>query len=1017
MASRSSLEGDLDPARGSDRARAAAGARGREGRRPDRGALARCGRRTRARTGRVARGGVARSSACWPRRCSTSSPCCRARAKATSRSSYQAIVARARPGVEISTIGSAARGSGGRSAACSASRSRASRAKESGRSPRARATGRCAGTSPPPVSTRRSKSGGHGTVRAGRRASPRTSTGCRRTTTSTSRCSPSLVLEQHGTSFTSVDVAKAWLDYLPPGRIFTAERVACRNLLLGLLPPETATHHNPFREWIGARLRVDAYGWAAPGDPQRAARLAWEDAQRQPHRERCLRGDVHGGSARRHPRRGRPRPRPRTSACRSCPAQSRLAEAIRVARERDRRLGVDRRSALRAVRLAALGARDQQHGALVAAAMYHCTSFDEAIGDVVAGGWDTDTNGAAIGSIFGALAGAGGIDARWSAPLHDTIASSLPGFDASSIDGLRAAHASPSRVTRRPPIPGRLVRSTGRRRSSTADLDGAKIFAAPDDPAEWPAWRARLADWRAEARARLAYTGELYDRPEFAWTQRCFAVALVWLWDELLYDFESERFTPERLLDEGEREFGGFDGVVLWHAYPVIGIDERNQFDWYRDVPGLPRARRCVPRARRPRLRRLQPVGHRYAARAGRRRACGRRDRARARRGRRLPRHDEGGAEGAAPRARRDPPGLAFEGESTLPLARIDDHHLSWAQWFADSAVPGVIRARWFEQRHMLHHTRRWNRDHVDELHSSWLNGTGMLVWDVVFGVWVGWNERDRRLLRTMLDVQRRHAELLTHGEWTPLAARSDDLQVVGSRWRACGGDAVGARRTGGPNRSTASCRSTGATSGSSCRRSALPRSSRTVRSSSRRAGARPRFRRDPPSASLHPSRPPTSLPDGMVDVRRRRGRADGGLPPSRDGHVRRGALRRGVEAAAAAAARPRRGRPRPAGDGRFAIGVHEVMRRRRAAHERDARRGARPRRVGRRAAADRGRVAGGGAGRRARAARAARLELDRERAPRRPYAVRDPQGRLRPCSRRARTGTSTAATRDPNDR
>jgi len=59
-----------------------------------------------------------------------------------------------------------------------------------------------------------------------------------------------------------------------------------------------------------------------------------------------------------------------------------------------------------------------------------------------------------------------------------------------------------------------------------------------------------------------------------------------------------------------------------------------------------------------------------------------------------------------------------------------------------------------------------------------------MLVWDVVFGVWVGWNARDRGLLRTMLDVQRRHAGLLTHGEWTPLAAHSADLQVVGSRWR-----------------------------------------------------------------------------------------------------------------------------------------------------------------------------------------------------------------------------------------
>ena len=60
-----------------------------------------------------------------------------------------------------------------------------------------------------------------------------------------------------------------------------------------------------------------------------------------------------------------------------------------------------------------------------------------------------------------------------------------------------------------------------------------------------------------------------------------------------------------------------------------------------------------------------------------------------------------------------------LEGESRVSLARIDDHQLSWAQWFADSAAPGVLRARWFERRHMLHHTRRWNRDHSDELQSA----------------------------------------------------------------------------------------------------------------------------------------------------------------------------------------------------------------------------------------------------------------------------------------------------------
>jgi formylglycine-generating enzyme len=313
------------------------------------------------------------------------------------------------------------------------------------------------------------------------------------------------------------------------------------------------------------------------------------------------------------------------------------------------------------------------------------------------------------------------------------------------------------------------------------DLDTAKIIAAPDDPSEWPAWRERLAAWRTSA--RVGYGGRLYERPEFAWTKSCFSVALFWLWDELLYDFEADRFTPDRLLEEGRREFGGFDGVVLWHAYPVIGIDDRNQFDWYRDVPGLPDLVASLHSAGVRVFIDYNPwdVGTR-----------------------REPVDDPTAvasivewldADGVfldtmkeAPAELRTAldavrPGVAFEGESTLPLARIGDHHLSWAQWFADSDVPGVIRARWFEQRHMLHHTRRWNRDHSDELHSSWLNGTGMLVWEVVFGAWVGWNERDKALVRTMVDVQRRHVSLLTGGEWTPLAAHSDGLEVVGSRW------------------------------------------------------------------------------------------------------------------------------------------------------------------------------------------------------------------------------------------
>lgn len=300
-------------------------------------------------------------------------------------------------------------------------------------------------------------------------------------------------------------------------------------------------------------------------------------------------------------------------------------------------------------------------------------------------------------------------------------------------------------------------------------MDEAKIFAAPDDPADWPRWREVLTQWRSGVPQRHLIDRERYARPGGRWTQRCYAVAQVWLWDELLYDFATARFTPDRLLADAHERFGGFDGVVLWHAYPVIGIDERNQWDFYRDVPGLAQLVTALQTAGIAVFLDYNPWD------TGTRRGGRDQDE--------LPQLiGELGADGVFLDTLKhgDPelvsaleaaqPGIGLEGESTLPLAGIAEHRLSWAQWFADSAVPGVLRTHFLERRHMQHHTRRWHRSHAEELQSAFLNGVGVMVWEVVFGVWVGWSERDAATLRRLLAIQRAAADLLVRGEWTPLA-------------------------------------------------------------------------------------------------------------------------------------------------------------------------------------------------------------------------------------------------------
>lgn len=299
--------------------------------------------------------------------------------------------------------------------------------------------------------------------------------------------------------------------------------------------------------------------------------------------------------------------------------------------------------------------------------------------------------------------------------------------------------------------------------------DIAKIFAAPEDPADWPAWREALDVWRTEARERLAYRGTAYELDSAGWAATCYSVALVWLWDERLFDAERQAFRIDAFLAD-TADLGGFDGVVLWHAYPIIGIDDRNQFDFYRDVPGIGD---------------LVAAFHDRGIRVfidynpwdtGTRRAASDDPAELAALvgelgvdGVFLDTMKEGDDALVSALTSASPPQV-LEGESRVPNARVEDHHLSWAQWFADSEAPGVMRAHWYERRHMMHGTRRWNRDHSDELQSAWMNGTGILVWDTVFGVWVGWNDRDKATLRRMLRAQRALSAVLIDGTWSPLA-------------------------------------------------------------------------------------------------------------------------------------------------------------------------------------------------------------------------------------------------------
>ncbi|GAA3220343.1 ADP-ribosylglycohydrolase family protein [Oerskovia jenensis] len=247
------------------------------------------------------------------------------------------------------------------------------------------------------------------------------------------------LLEKHGAAFTTDDVAQLWLDNLPAGRVFTAERAAYRNIVDARPVPETATHHNPFREWIGALIRTDVLGWVAPGDVRTAAYLAWTDA-RLSHTRNGVYGALWAAAL--------------ASASMVCasvedvldaaqtvlPPDSRIAEAVRLGREAGAEAG-DVATGLDRIH-AAYGDLHWVHvlnnAAVIAYALTKgAGDFGSSVSIAVTAGWDTDSAAATVGGVVGALLGTDGIGERWTAPLDGRIATSLPGGE-QRIDDLAA---------------------------------------------------------------------------------------------------------------------------------------------------------------------------------------------------------------------------------------------------------------------------------------------------------------------------------------------------------------------------------------------------------------------------------------------------------------------------------------------------------------------------------------------------------------------------------------------------
>lgn len=247
-----------------------------------------------------------------------------------------------------------------------------------------------------------------------------------------------ILIEKYGRDFTPKNVMELWKERQPLPSYYTAEKVALLNYTKGYQPPYSAMYQNPYREWIGAQIRGDYFGYINPGEPEKAAEMAFRDASIS-HIKNGIYGEMF------------------VSAMLACaavtddirdvilgglaeiPATSRLYESVmRLVKRYDE--GVSKEDAFADIHAVwnDYDAHDWCHTIsnaliVVAALLYGGGDYGKSICMAVETGFDTDCNGATVGSVLGMMLGEKGISDDWKAPTHGILDTTIAGAEKSEI--------------------------------------------------------------------------------------------------------------------------------------------------------------------------------------------------------------------------------------------------------------------------------------------------------------------------------------------------------------------------------------------------------------------------------------------------------------------------------------------------------------------------------------------------------------------------------------------------------
>ncbi|MEP6830439.1 MAG: SUMF1/EgtB/PvdO family nonheme iron enzyme [Rhizomicrobium sp.] len=308
---------------------------------------------------------------------------------------------------------------------------------------------------------------------------------------------------------------------------------------------------------------------------------------------------------------------------------------------------------------------------------------------------------------------------------------------------------------------------------------------APCTPKLQQEWLKDIQHWKEERRIRMGYDDARYRMPEMKWAQSSFIQPQTMVQDRYLYDPIQHKYTVDRYLDDLQKRYGGVDSVLIWGTYPNMGIDDRNQHDLVRSMPGgVDGVRQMVADFHRRGVKVMFPMmmwdqGTRDPGK---------------------PWADaiaefmkdlnvdgvNGDTQDGVPltfslAADKSGHPMVFEPELTMSDEALAWNLIHWGQ-YKYQFVPTLDRYRWLEPRHQVHISDRWNHNKIDALQFAFFNGEGWESWENVWGIWNGITPRDGEATRRVATIERAMAPLFANEGWEPFYPMNS-YGVFASRW------------------------------------------------------------------------------------------------------------------------------------------------------------------------------------------------------------------------------------------